>query len=193
MIIVGLTGSIGMGKSTTSAMFRASGVPVYDADAAVHRLYAGPAAPLVGAAFPAAVVDGRIDRAVLSKHVVHDPAAMKRLEAIVHPLVGQDRVRFLQQCHASVSPVCVLDVPLLFETGGDRSVDVVAVVSASPAEQQKRVLARADMTREKFEAIRNKQMADAEKRRRAHFVIDTGHGLDYARRQVAALLLAVGV
>ena len=193
MIVLGLTGSIGMGKSTTAAMFREAGVPVYDADAAVHRLYAGAAVAPVGAAFPSAIVDGRVDRAILSKIVIADPASMKRLEAIVHPLVGQDRVGFLQACKDGNAPACVLDVPLLFETGGEKAVDLVVVVSASAEQQEKRVLARPDMTKEKFEAIRAKQTNEQEKRRRAHFVVDTGRGLDYARRQVVDLLSALGI
>lgn len=193
MIKLGLTGSIGMGKSTTSAMFRAAGAPVYDADAAVHRLYAGAAVGPVGAVFPSAIVEGNVDRARLADIVLKDPAALRQLESIVHPLVGRDRVGFLEKCAASGAPVCVLDVPLLFETGGERAVDLVVVVSADAAQQEKRVLERAGMSREKFESIKAKQTTDAEKRRRAHFVIDTGGGLEFARRQVEALLLALGV
>lgn len=193
MILIGLTGSIGMGKSATSAMFRKAGLPVYDADAAVHRLYAGPAVEPVGALFPDAIVGGRVDRGVLSKHVVHDRDAMKRLEAIVHPLVARDRIVLLQTWFNEGARACVLDVPLLFETGGERGVDVIVVVSAGAQEQERRVLARQDMTREKFEAIRNKQMPDAEKRKRAHFTVDSGQGFDYARRQVRDLLLAMGI
>lgn len=192
MIVLGLTGSIGMGKSTTSAMFRAAGAPVYDADAAVHRLYAGEAVAPVGAVFPEAIVDGRVDRARLSEIVLKDADALRRLESIVHPLVGRDRAGFLERCAASGAAACVLDVPLLFETGGERAVDLVAVVSASADQQEKRVLERVGMTREKLMAILAKQTPDAEKRRRAHFVIDTGRGLEYARRQVHALLQAVG-
>lgn len=193
MILLGLTGSIGMGKSATSKMFRDFGVPVYDADAAVHRLYAGPAVKPVGELFPDAIVDGRVDRTILSRHVVGKPEAMARLEAIVHPLVAGDRVSFLRDCVARSAPLCVLDVPLLFETGGDRGVDVVVVVSAGPEEQERRVLARPDMTREKFDAIRAKQTPDREKRRRAHFIVDSSHGFDHARRQVKSVLLALGV
>ncbi|MDE2577689.1 MAG: dephospho-CoA kinase [Hyphomicrobiales bacterium] len=191
MKIIGLTGSIGMGKSTTADMFRMAGAPVYDADAAVHRLYAGAAVPLVAARFPAALVEGRIDRAKLGALVLDDADAMRDLEAIVHPLVGQERARFLEAAHKSGAPLCVLDIPLLFETGGEKSVDLVAVVSARAPEQRARVLARPGMTAAKFEAILARQMSDAHKRRNAHFVIDTGGGLDYARRQVEALIRAV--
>ena len=193
MILIGLTGSIGMGKSATSQMFRDAGVPVYDADAAVHRLYEGAAVEPVRAHFPTAVLDGRVDRAILSKLVLGDTAALKRLEGIVHPLVGADRLGFLAKCRSVGAPACVLDVPLLFETGGERNVDVVAVVSTTLDEQQRRVLARPDMTMEKFLAIRAKQTPDEEKRRRAHCVIDSGRGFDYARRQTLNFLLALGV
>lgn len=192
MIVLGLTGSIGMGKSTTSAMFRAAGAPVYDADAAVHRLYAGEAVAPVGAVFAEAIVDGVVDRARLSEIVLKDPVALRRLESIVHPLVGRDRAGFLERCAGGGVAACVLDVPLLFETGGERAVDLVAVVSASADQQERRVMERPGMTREKLMAILAKQTPDVEKRRRAHFVIDTGRGLDYARRQVHALLHAVG-
>lgn len=193
MILIGLTGSIGMGKSATSGMFRTAGIPVYDADAAVHRLYRSEAVEPLRALFPDAVVDDRVDRGILSKIVIGDPAAMKKLEAVVHPLVGADRASVLGRWRAWGAPACVLDVPLLFETGGDRNVDVIAVVSTDADEQQRRVLARPDMTMEKFVAIRSKQTPDAEKRRRAHFVIDSGRGFDYAKRQVADLLLALGI
>ena len=193
MILIGLTGSIGMGKSTTSAMFRAAGVPVYDADAAVHRLYAGRAVAPIRAIFPEAVVEGRVDRTILSKLVVGDPDALGRLERVVHPLVGEDRASFLSTCRDMAARACVLDVPLLFETGGDRSVDVVVVVSADERAQEQRVLARPEMTSEKFEAIRAKQMPDREKRRHAHFIVDTGRGIDLARRQVLSLLHALGL
>ncbi len=192
MIVLGLTGSIGMGKSTTSAMFRAEGTPVYDADAAVHRLYASEAVGPVGSMFPSVIVDGRVDRARLSEIVLKDAAALRQLESIVHPLVGHDRASFLQHCARSGVAACVLDVPLLFETGGERAVDLVVVVSASGAQQEQRVLERPGMTREKLAAILAKQTPDAQKRRRAHFVIDTGRGVDYARRQVQALLHALG-
>lgn len=190
MIVLGLTGSIGMGKSTTSAMFEAEGAPVYDSDAAVHALYAagGAAVAPVEAAFPGVVVDGAIDRAKLSARVVGDPEALAKLEAIVHPLVGADRIGFFQRAQAEGRDIVVLDVPLLFETGGQKSVDKVVVVTAPPEVQRARVLARPDMTPEKFEAILARQLPDAEKRARADFVIDTGQGLEHARRQVRDLL-----
>ncbi len=193
MILVGLTGSIGMGKSATSQMFRDAGVPVYDADAAVHRLYAGAAVGPVRAAFPQAIVEGKVDRTILSKFVVHDAEAMAKLEAIVHPLVAAARMEFLVRCRRTGAAACVLDIPLLFETGGDRGVDVVLVVSAGEAEQERRVLARPDMTPEKFRAIRAKQLPDVEKRRRAHSVIDSRGGFESARRQVGRFLVALGV
>ncbi|MDE2361677.1 MAG: dephospho-CoA kinase [Hyphomicrobiales bacterium] len=192
MILIGLTGSIGMGKSTTSAMFRAAGLPVYDADAAVHRLYAGPAVEALRADFREAIVAGKVDRAILSQMIMRDRTALRRLESIIHPLVAQDRSEFLAGCRGRGFERCVLDVPLLFETGGDTSVDVIVVVSAAGDVQMQRVLARPEMTREKFETILGKQMPDNEKRRRAHFVVDTGGGIAFAERQVAALLNAIG-
>lgn len=193
MILIGLSGSIGMGKSATSKMFREAGIPVYDADAAVHRLYSGAAVEPIAAIFPSAVVAGKVDRTILSQLVLTDQSALRRLEEIVHPLVGADRAEFLTRCRVQNATACVFDVPLLFETGGDRNVDVIVVVSAGSAEQERRVLARPDMTVEKFHAIRSKQMPDAEKRRRAHYVIDSGRGFDYARRQVMGVLLALGI
>ena len=188
MIIVGLTGSIGMGKSTTSAMFQAEGVPVYDADAAVHALYAkgGAAVAPVEAAFPGVVVDGAIDRAKLSAQVVGKPEALKRLEAVVHPLVGESRKVFFEAAAAVNAPLVILDIPLLFETGGERNVAAVIVVSAPEAVQRERVMARPDMTAEKLDAILARQLPDAEKRARADIVIDTSKGLDSAREQVRA-------
>jgi dephospho-CoA kinase len=192
--ILGLTGSIGMGKSTTSAMFRDEGAAVYDADAAVHAIYdkGGSAVGPVGEAFPGSVVDGRVDRTLLSPQVMGNPEALKRLEGLVHPLLAEHRARFFEQALKDGAKIVVLDVPLLFETGGDRGVDAVAVVSA-PAEVQKdRVLARPDMNEDKLAAILARQTPDAEKRRRADFVIDTSQGLDAARdqvRQVVARLL----
>ena len=190
MIIVGLTGSIGMGKSTTSAMFQAEGVPVYDADAAVHALYAkgGAAVAPVEAAFPGVVVDGAIDRAKLSAQVVGKPDALKRLEAVVHPLVGESRKVFFEAAAAVNAPLVILDIPLLFETGGERNVAAVIVVSAPEAVQRERVMARADMTAEKLDAILARQLPDAEKRARADIVIDTSKGLDSAREQVRAAI-----
>jgi len=190
MLVLGLTGSIGMGKSTTAAMFEAEGVPVYDSDAAVHALYAagGAAVAPVEAAFPGVVVNGAIDRAKLSAQVVGDPEALAKLETIVHPLVGAHRIGFFEKAQAEGHEIVVLDVPLLFETGGQKSVDKVVVVSAPPEVQRARVLARPEMTPEKFEAILARQLPDAEKRARADFVIDTGLGLDQARAQVRDLL-----
>ncbi len=189
MLRLGLTGSIGMGKSTTAAMFRAEGVPVHDADAAVHRLYAGKAAPLVEAAFPGVVKDGRVDRTLLGARVLGDGAAMKRLEAIVHPLVREAEEEFLREA-AKQASVAVLDIPLLFETGGESRADAIVVVTASPAIQRERVLARPGMSEERFQQILARQMPDAEKRRRAHFLVDSGRGLESARRQVRDILRA---
>ncbi|MGR4862888.1 dephospho-CoA kinase [Caulobacter sp. LARHSG274] len=190
MIVLGLTGSIGMGKSTTAQMFVAEGVPVYDADAAVHALYApgGAAVGPVEAAFPGVVVDGAVDRARLSARVVGHPEALKALEAVVHPLVAAHRAGFFKDAIKAGADIAVLDVPLLFETGGDRTVDKVVVVSAPPDLQRQRVLARPGMDGAKFEAILARQTPDAEKRARADFVIDTGQGLDHARQQVRDLL-----
>lgn len=190
MIIVGLTGSIGMGKSTTSAMFQAEGVPVYDADAAIHALYAkgGAAVGPVEDAFPGVVVDGAIDRARLSAKVVGNPEALKRLETIVHPLAGESRKVFFQEAMDRAAPLVILDVPLLFETGGERNVAAVIVVSAPEEIQRQRVMARPEMTAEKLEAILARQLPDAEKRARADIVIDTSKGLDSAQDQVRAAI-----
>lgn len=191
MIRIGLTGSIGMGKSTTARMFAAEGVPVHDADAAVHALYRGRAAPLIEAAFPGTVVGGKVDRALLSPHVLNRPEAMKRLEQIVHPLVREEEEAFLERARAAGRRIVMMDIPLLFETDGDRRMDVSVVVTADADIQRQRVLARPDMTRERFQAILAKQMPDAEKRRRAHFLIDTGLGMASARRSVRAILKAL--
>ena len=191
MIRLGLTGSIGMGKSTTSAMFREAGVPVYDADAAVHALYRGAGVAPVEAEFPGVTANGMIDRQLLSSRVINDTAALARLEKIVHPLLGASRIAFFDAVKKSGSALCVLDIPLLFETKGERNVDVIAVVSASADVQRARVLAREGMNPEKLAVILGKQVPDVEKRRRAHFVIDTGQGLAYARRQVVALVHAL--
>ncbi|MGE3146154.1 MAG: dephospho-CoA kinase [Pseudorhodoplanes sp.] len=191
MLILGLTGSIGMGKSTTAKLFAEEGVPVHDADAAVHALYEGAAMPLIERAFPGTTAAGKVDRQKLAARVVGNEAAMKALEAIVHPLVRQSEIRFIEQARAAGKPVVVLDIPLLYETGGETRVDKVAVVSAPPAEQRHRVLERPGMTEEKFEALLAKQVADAEKRRRADFVIDTGRGIDHARAQVRSLLAEI--
>jgi len=191
MLILGLTGSIGMGKSTTAKLFAEAGVPVYDADAAVHQLYEGEAAPAIEAAFPGTTVNGKVDRAKLSARVVHDAAAMKQLEQIVHPMLGASRQRFFADAEAAGAPVVVVDVPLLFETGGEKRVDAVVVVSTSPELQRERVLARGTMDAAKLDAIIAKQMPDAEKRRRADFVVDTSHGLDPVRTRIRDILAEV--
>ena len=188
MIILGLTGSIGMGKSTTAKLFAEAGIPVYDADATVHRLYEGEAAPAIEAAFPGTTVDGKVDRARLSARVVHDPAAMKQLEAIVHPMLGASRQKFFEDAERSGAPVVVVDVPLLFETGGEKRVDAVVVVTTSPENQRDRVLARGTMDGEKLDAILARQLPDAEKRKRADFVVDTSHGLDPVRERIRDIL-----
>lgn len=193
MILLGLTGSIGMGKSTVARFFRDEGVPVYDADAAVHALYAdgGAAVGPVGAAFPSAIADGAVDRERLSRLVLNDADALKRLESIVHPLVGAAQMQFLEDARRAGAPVVVLDIPLLFEKGGEKRVDVVAVVSAPADVQRARVLARPGMTVEKFEAILAKQTPDPDKRARADFVIETGGSFDDTRAQVRAVLKAL--
>ena len=192
MIVLGLTGSIGMGKSTTAAMFAARGVPVFDADAAVHRLYAGPLVPAVEAAFPGTTRDGAVDRALLSARVLGQPDELRRLEAIVHPAVRAAEEAFLAAARAAGAPVAVLDIPLLFETGRDADVDRVLVVTADPAVQRDRVLARPGMTAERFEAILSRQLEDGEKRRRGDYTVDTGHGLAAAEKQVDAILEEFG-
>jgi len=188
MIILGLTGSIGMGKSTTAKLFAEAGVPVYDADAAVHQLYEREAAPAIEAAFPGTTTAGKVDRAKLSAHVVHDPAAMRRLEEIVHPMLGASRPKFFADAEAAGAPVVVVDVPLLFETGGETRVDAVVVVTTSPELQRERVLARGTMDEEKFNSILARQLPDAEKRKRADFVVDTSHGLDPVRARIRDIL-----
>jgi dephospho-CoA kinase len=190
MKIIGLTGSIGMGKSTTAAMFREAGIPVYDADAAVHDLYdqGGAAVGPVGAAFPGVVKDGRVDREALRQAVLGKPDELKRLNAIVHPLVGHDRAQFFKDVEERGADMIVLDIPLLFETGGHAGVDAVVVVSAPADQQRERVLARPGMTPERLDAILAQQLADAEKRARAHYVVDTGRGLEPAREQVTAII-----
>jgi dephospho-CoA kinase len=191
MRILGLTGSIGMGKSTTAKLFTEAGVPVYDADAAVHKIYEGEAAPAIEAAFPGTTVDGRVDRAKLSAKVVQDQAAIKQLEQIVHPMLGASRKKFLDDAEASGAPVVVMDIPLLFETGGERRVDAVVVVSTDPATQRERILARGTMTSEALDGILARQLPDAEKRKRADFVVDTSHGLDPVRAAIRDILAEV--
>src|SRR5258708_24720438 len=160
MIVLGLTGSIGMGKSTTAKLFAEAGVPVYDADAAVHRIYEGEAAPAIEAAFPGTTADGKVDRNRLSEKVVHDPAAMKRLEQVVHPMLGASRQKFLEEAEQSGAPVAVVDVPLLFETGGEKRVDAVVVVTTTPKIQPQRILARDTITGEKLDAILARPVPD---------------------------------
>jgi len=191
MFILGLTGSVGMGKSTSAGFFADAGVPVHDADAVVHRLYEGAAVPAIEAAFPGTTGAGKVDRNKLAARVLGDDAALKRLEAIIHPLVQEAEVRTLSDAQARGEKVVVLDIPLLFETGGDRRVDAVVVVSAPADVQRARVLGRPGMTEEKLAAILAKQMPDAEKRRRADFIVDTSRSLDEARAQVRAILDAV--
>jgi dephospho-CoA kinase len=191
MLVLGLTGSIAMGKSTTAAMFRALGVPVHDADAAVHALYGAAAVAPVEAAFPGVVVGGRVDRQRLASIVVGDAAALARLEAIVHPLVRAAEREFLARADAAGARRVVLDVPLLFETGGAARVDAVVLVTAPAAVQRERALRRPGMTEERLAVILARQMSDAEKRRRAHFVIDTSGDFDIAARAVASIVRAV--
>ncbi|WP_350335745.1 dephospho-CoA kinase [Coralliovum pocilloporae] len=188
MILIGLTGSIGMGKSTTAGLFSEFGVVVHDADAAVHALYASKAVPLIAERFPDAVSDGRVDRQKLGALVLGDKSAMKELEAIVHPLVHQAEFDVLMSAEESGAWAALLDIPLLFETGGDKRVDVTLVVSAPTQIQKDRVLARPGMTEEKFAQILARQMPDDEKRSRADFVVETGSGIDDARAQVQAIV-----
>ncbi len=188
MIIRGLTGSIGMGKSTTAKMFAEAGVPVHDSDETVHRLYAGKAVPLVEAAFPGTTTSGSVDRTLLARCVLGDAAALKKLESIVHPLVRAEADAFLARSAAAGAPIAVLDIPLLFETGGRDRVDKVVVVTAPAEIQRARVLARLGMTEEKLASILAKQVPDADKRKLADFVIDTGKGLDAARASVKAII-----
>lgn len=190
MRIIGLTGSAAMGKSTVAAMLAAAGVPVFDADRAVHQLYAGEAAPLVEAAFPGTVRDGVVDRATLRARVLGDAPAMKRLEAIVHPLVHAREQAFLAEAAKAGARLVVLDIPLLFETGGEARVDAVAVVSA-PAEVQQARLRERGLDEAAIAALLARQMPDVEKRKRAHFIIDTGTSLEATRRAVADLLRAL--
>ncbi|MDF1685603.1 MAG: dephospho-CoA kinase [Parvibaculaceae bacterium] len=194
MLLIGLTGSIGMGKSETAKMFVAHGVPLYDADAAVHKIYApggAAVAPLSEAFDDILDEQGGIDREALSKHVLGNAEAMKKLEAIVHPLVGKEQLDFITQNVENNTPMVVLDIPLLFETGGKARVDVIVVVSAPYELQRERVLNRPGMTAEKFEAIHAKQVADEEKRVGADFVIDTHKGLAHAEQEVVDIIAAL--
>jgi dephospho-CoA kinase len=191
MFILGLTGSLGMGKSTSAGFFAEAGVPVHDADAAVHRLYDGEAAAAIEAAFPGTTVGGKVDRGKLAERVLGNVDALRRLEAIVHPLVRKAEDQFLAEAETRGADVVVLDIPLLFETGGDKRVDAVVVVSAPPEVQRARVMGRPDMTAEKFASMLARQMPDAEKRRRADFVVDTSGEFDATRAQIRAILDAV--
>jgi dephospho-CoA kinase len=191
MFVLGLTGSMGMGKSTTAKFFAEAGVPVHDADAAVHRLYEGAAVAPIEAAFPGVTSGGKVDRAKLSARVAGDPAALKKLEAIVHPLVRAAEQEFLAAAETSGAPVAVLDIPLLYETGGDSRCDAVVVVSAPADVQRARVFERPGMTEEKYAALLARQMPDADKRRRADFVVDSSRGFAAAQAQVRDILKAV--
>jgi dephospho-CoA kinase len=191
MFILGLTGSLGMGKSTTAGFFAEAGVPVHDADAVVHRLYEGEAVAAIAAAFPGTATNGKVDRAKLAARVLNDPDALRRLEAIVHPLVRAAEARFLADARARGAEVVLLDIPLLLETASDQRVDAVVVASAPSALQRQRVLERPGMTEEKFDALLARQIPDSEKRRRGDFVVDTSRGFDAARAQVREILRAV--
>lgn len=193
MLILGLTGSIGMGKSATAAMFAAEGVAVHEADRTVHRLYEGAAVPSIEQAFPGTTAGGKVDRERLARRVLNDPAALRLLEQLVHPLVREAERQFLLSARQAGANVVVLDIPLLFETGGEPRVDAIVVTSAPAPLQRQRVLARPGMTPEKFAALLGQQLADEEKRRRAHFIVDTGRGFDSARTQVRGILRAVAV
>ncbi len=189
--ILCLTGSLGMGKSTAAKFFAAAGVPVHDSDAVVHALYAGEAVPLIEAAFPGSTNNGKVDRTRLATMVLNDSAALARLEAIVHPLVFASREKFLAEAQARGAPVAVLDVPLLFETGTDSRCDAVVVVSAPAEVQRRRAFERPGMTEDKFAAILRQQMPDAEKRRRAGFILDSSQDFEHTRAQIADILRRV--
>jgi dephospho-CoA kinase len=191
MFILGLTGSLGMGKSTTARFFAEEGVPVYDADAAVHRLYSGAAVPLIEAAFPGTTAEGHVDREKLGEAVLGNPAAIRKLEGIVHPLVRNAEEKFLAEAARGGAAVAVLDIPLLFETGGEKRCDAVVVVSAPAAVQRARAFERAGMTESKFQSLLAKQMSDTEKRARADFIVDSGQGFEAARAQVREILRKV--
>jgi dephospho-CoA kinase len=191
MFILGLTGSLGMGKSTTAGFFAEAGIPVHDADAVVHRLYEGEAVAAIEAAFPGTTAGGKVDRVKLATQVLDDPEALRRLETIVHPLVRTAETRFLADAQARGAPIVVLDIPLLFETASQQRVDATVVVSAPGEVQRQRVLARPGMTADKLDVLLARQMPDSEKRRQADFVVDTSRGLDAARAQVKEILRAV--
>lgn len=188
MIILGLTGSIGMGKTTAANMFAEAGMPVYSADDAVHRLYSGRAAPLIEAAFPGTVANGTVDRQKLSAAVLGNEAAMKRLEAIIHPMVQEEEAEFLRKARAAGADIVLLDIPLLYETGGEKRVDHVAVVSAPAPLQRERVLSRPGMTQEKLATILARQVPDEQKRARADFIINSGGSFEETRRQIANII-----
>jgi len=191
MFILGLTGSLGMGKTTTAGFFAEAGVPVHDADAVVHRLYEGEAVAAIEAAFPGTTAAGKVDRVKLAARVLDHPAALQRLEAIVHPLVREAEARFLAEARARGAEVVVLDIPLLLETASDQRVDAVVVVTAPRETQRQRVLERPGMTQDKLDALLARQMADSDKRRHADFVVDTSRGFEAARAQVKEILRAV--
>ena len=188
MIVIGLTGSIGMGKTTTAKLFSAEGIPVLDSDAVVHDLYSADAVPMIEAAFPGTTISGTVDRLELGNILRENPANFRKLEAIVHPLVRERQEAFLRKAREENQNFAVLDIPLLFETGAETRVDKVVVVSCAPEIQRQRVLSRPGMTEEKFEMILARQMPDAEKRRRADFIIDSGNGVEAARDQVREIL-----
>lgn len=191
MFVLGLTGSIGMGKSTTARFFAEEGVPVHDADAAVHRLYDGEAVAAIEAAFPGTTENGKVDRNRLAARLVGSPAEFRKLEALVHPLVRAAEQKFLADAEAKGARVAVLDVPLLYETGGEKRCDAVVVVSAPTEIQRSRAFERPGMTEERYAAITARQMPDEEKRRRADFVVDTSGGFEAARAQVRDILARV--
>ncbi|CVI19511.1 MULTISPECIES: dephospho-CoA kinase [Rhizobium/Agrobacterium group] len=188
MIVIGLTGSIGMGKTTTAKLFAAEGIPVLDSDAVVHDLYSAEAVPMIEAAFPGTTISGTVDRLELGNILRENPANFRKLEAIVHPLVRERQEAFLRKAREENQNFAVLDIPLLFETGAETRVDKIVVVSCAPEIQRQRVLSRPGMTEEKFEMILARQMPDAEKRRRADFIIDSGNGVEAARDQVREIL-----
>ncbi|WP_421725592.1 dephospho-CoA kinase [Bauldia sp.] len=191
MLVVGLTGSVAMGKSTVTAMFAEAGVPVFDADRTVHRLYRGAAAPLVENVFPGTSSEGAVDRDKLRQRVLGDPGAMTRLESLIHPLVAAERDAFVDQWNRAGALIVVCDIPLLFEVGAEKDMDIVLVVSTTPEIQMERLMQRDGMTAERAEAMRARQMPDAEKRQRAHFIVDTSASLEDTRRQVDDVLRAV--
>jgi len=191
MFLLGLTGSVAMGKSTTARFFAEEGVPVHDADQVVHRLYEGDAVPVIEAAFPGTTADGKVDRVKLGSRVMGDLAALRQLEAIVHPMVQDAEAQFLTEAEAKGLPVALLDIPLLFETGGEARVDAVVVATAPAEVQRARVLERPGMTEQRLQAMLARQMPDSEKRRRADFIVDTSRGFDDARAQVQEILRKV--